>query len=135
MNTAINTIGLLIRKIEVINNKEYKTSKVNLHKQMITLIKKLKRNDTSLMMKYTIEKDFNKGFHTHLIINYNDEHNLLKQLSKYIGGNNQWIIKQGANQLIKECNGKYGEVNMHKIYDEDGFMKYMQKYGDVITIF
>ena len=128
-------IGILIRKIDINDNgKKYNPTTNNLHKQIKTLIKKLKKNDKSLTITYVIEKDNPRKFHIHLLIYYNDKKNLYNQLSRFIGGNS-WNKKEGSSNLITECKGKYGEIDIHHIDNEREFIcRYMNKYQQSITL-
>ena len=137
MNTAINTIGFVIRKTNIIKNKKCNLNKRSLDKQMITLHKKLQKEDSQLITKYAIHKDdsINK-YHIHLMINYTDFNKILNQLSKYIGGDNLWMYKGNDNNglPIKICRGKYGEIDMHRIDYEKGNEGYMQDKSMLITL-
>ena len=137
MNTAINTIGFVIRKTNIIKNKKCNLNKRSLDKQMITLHKKLQKEDSQLITKYAIHRDDSKSkYHIHLVINYTDLSNLLNQLSKHIGGDNLWTYKGNDNNglPIKICRGKYGEINMHIVDYEEGFDGYMQDKSMLITL-
>lgn len=130
----MKTIGVMFRKI----NRTGKTSitnpnRENLQKQIKTLHRKLKKDD-EITTYYSIESDTRKGgkYHTHLLIKYNDEKNLYNQLSRFIGGNN-WEDQYNGFDPIKRCNGLFGEVDTHFIYDEDGFKNYMNKYDVMET--
>ena len=87
----------------------------------------LKKKD-KITAYYSIESDANKGgkYHTHLLINYNDEKNLYNGLSRFIGGSS-WEDEYNGFDPIKRCNGLFGEIDTHFIYDEDGFRSYMEK--------
>ncbi|MCZ2845097.1 MAG: hypothetical protein O2U61_01145 [Candidatus Bathyarchaeota archaeon] len=102
-------------------------NKEELKKQVKTLHRKLKKED-EIITYYSIESDTNKGgkYHTHLLINYNDEKNLYNGLSRFIGGNT-WEDRYNGLDPLKSCKGIYGEVDTHFIYDEVGFMNYMEK--------
>jgi len=125
----METIGIMIRKKNYNNNgKIQNPTRKNLHKQFHTLHRKLKKNDKDLTTNYVIEKDNHKGsFHSHLLIHYTDKNNLYNQLSRFIGGN-IWKERKEGFDTIYGCFGKYGEVDTHYIYDEDGFIEYMNKY-------
>lgn len=124
----MKTTGVMIRKINKTGEKTITNpKKEELHKQIKTLHRKLKKND-DIITYYSVESDTNKGgkYHTHLLIKYNDEKNLYNVLSRFIGGNS-W--EDGYNGLdpLKSCKGLYGEVDTHFIYDENGFMRYIEK--------
>ena len=126
----MNTIGVMIRKIDVQENgKKLNPSSKNLNKQIKTLHGKLKKIDKDITTTYVDEKDKYKGrFHTHLLINYKDDQNLYNQLSRFVGGNS-WEERKEGLDTIYGCNGKYGEVDTHFIYDEVGFIRYMNVEG------
>lgn len=131
----MNKIGIMIRKMDIQEKgKKLNPTSKNLQKQIKTLHNKLKKNDTDITTTYVIEKDNNKGkFHTHLLINYNDEKNLYNQLSRFIGGNS-WEERKEGLDTINGCNGKYGEVDTHFIYDEVEFLNYMNKTQQTETL-
>ncbi len=121
-------LGVMIRKINKNGfNKITSLNKEELIKQVKTLHRKLKKND-NITTYYSIESDKNKGgkYHTHLLIRYNNEKNLYEQLSRFIGGNS-WEERVNGLDPIKSCKGKYGEVDTHFIYNETGFLNYMEK--------
>jgi len=126
----MNTIGVMIRKMDIQENgKKLNPSSKNLNKQIKTLHGKLKKNDKEITTSYVIEKDKYKGrFHTHVLINYNDDQNLYNHLSRFVGGNS-WEERKEGLETIYGCNGKYGEVDTHFIYDEVGFLRYMNIEG------
>jgi hypothetical protein len=123
----MKSIGIMIRRRK-------RTNKKILDKEIITLHSKLKKNDT-IITHFTTEKDYTKGnYHTHLIIEHNDEYNLLNQLNNFIGGNTWEIDKSGLDE-VKINNGKWGEIHTHQIWDKDGFKGYMNKHELVKTLF
>lgn len=124
----MKTIGVMFRKINKTGTKTITNpNKEELKKQVKTLHRKLKKND-DIITYYTVESDTNKGgkYHTHLLIKYNDEKNLYNGLSRFIGGIT-WEDRYNGFDPIKSCKGVYGEVDTHFIYDEIGFMNYMEK--------
>jgi len=129
-NKTMNKIGVQFRKIDINdNNRKYNPTERILKKQMRTLHKKLKKNDKGLTVTYVIEKDTKWKFHTHLLIHYTDEKNLCNELSRFIGGTS-WYDKESSSYPIKACDGKYGEVHTHYIYDEKEFIcNYMNKFS------
>jgi len=131
----MNTIGIMFRKMDIQENgKKLNPSSKNLNKQIKTLHNKLKKKDKDITTTYVIEKDDNKGkFHTHLLINYTDKENLYNQLSRFVGGNN-WKEKKDGLDTIYSCNGKYGEVDTHFIYNEVDFLNYMNKREQTETL-
>lgn len=124
----MNTIGIMVRKINIDDNgKIQNPSTKNLHKQINTLHKKLKKKDKEVTTNYVIEKDTHKSkYHTHLLIDYTNKENLYNELSRFIGGN-IWKERKEGFETIYGCNGKFGEVDTHYIYDEVGFLNYMNK--------
>jgi len=128
-------IGIQFRKIDVNdNNRKYNPTEGILKKQIRTLHKKLKKNDKDLTTTYVIEKDNKWKFHSHLLINFTDEKNLHSQLSRFIGGVS-WNEKESGLYPIKQCCGKYGEVETHYIYDETEFIcNYMNKTEQTKTL-
>ena len=131
----MNTIGVMIRKKNYDDKgKIQNPTRKNLHKQFQTLHRKLKKNDKNLITNYVIEKDNHKGkFHSHLLIHYTDKNNLYNQLSRFIGGN-LWNERKEGYYTIYGCNGKFGEVDIHPIYDEVKFMNYLNKYEQSNTL-
>lgn len=123
----MKTIGVMFRKINKTGNIKTNPNKEELKKQVKTLHRKLKKKD-DIITYCSVESDTSKGgkYHTHLLIKYNDEKNLFSGLSRFIGGIS-W--EDGYNGLdpLKSCKGKFGEVDTHVIYDEVGFMRYMEK--------
>ncbi len=124
----MKTTGVTLRKIsKQENGKTTNPSTKNLHKQIKTLYKKIKKKDDSVTINYAIEKDNHKGkYHTHLLVNYNDETNLYNQLQRFIGGK-EWIERKEGFDKYNRCNGKFGEVDTHFIYDEQQFLNYINK--------
>jgi len=140
--TTMNSLGVSIRKISIskrgrkknISSKDYK-------KQILTLHRRLKKIDKEMTTSYVVERDNNhkRKFHMHLLINYTDKTNLYNQLSRFIGGNIWQEKKEGLERkdgfdTIYGCNGKYGEVDTHYIYNEIGFLNYMNKYEQSKTL-
>ena len=105
----MNSIGIMIRR-------RNRTNKKLLDKEIITLHSKLKKRDT-ITTHYTTEKDYSKGnYHTHLIIQYNDDKNLYNQLNHFIGGNTWEVDKSGLDE-VKINQGKWGETPIFFVYD------------------
>ena len=96
----MKSIGVMIRR-------RSRTNKKLLDKEIITLHSKLKKKDT-ITTHYTTEKDYSKGnYHTHLIIQYNDDENLHNQLNHFIGGNTWEVDKSGLEEVkINNGNGE-----------------------------
>ena len=115
----MKSVGVLIRRKE-------RTNKKRLNKEIITLHSKLKKND-NIITHFSTEKDYSKGrYHSHLIIQYNDDENLYNQLNNFIGGN-IWNTKNDGLEEVKINNGKWGEIHTHNLWDEIGFKGYMNK--------
>ena len=115
----MKSLCLLIRMKE-------RTNKKRLNKEIITLHSKLKKND-NIITHFSTEKDYSKGrYHSHLIIQYNDDENLYNQLNNFIGGN-VWNTKNDGLEEVKINNGKWGEIHTHNLWDEIGFKGYMNK--------
>ena len=115
----MKSVGVLIRRKE-------RTNKKRLNKEIITLHSKLKKND-NIITHFSTEKDYSKGrYHSHLIIQYNDDENLYNQLNNFIGGN-VWNTKNDGLEEVKINNGKWGEIHTHNLWDEIGFRGYMNK--------
>ena len=119
----MKTKGIVIRKMNVDEvGRRSHPSKKQLEKQVMTLHRKLQKSD-DVLTEFTIEKDgHGRGLHTHLNIMFKDENNLLDGLKKFIGGNT-WNKK---NEVL-ECNGQYGEIQVHNIHDSVGFSRYINK--------
>jgi len=134
--TTMNSLGVTIRKISISKGgrKENISSK-DYNKQILTLHRKLKKIDKEMTTSYVVERDnkHKRKFHMHLLINYTDKTNLYNQLSRFIGGNTWQERKEGLD-TIYGCNGKYGEVDTHYIYNEIGFINYMNKEGLTKTL-
>ena len=133
--TTMNSLGVTIRKISISKRgrKENISSK-DYNKQILTLHRKLKKIDKKMTTSYVVERDDHKNkFHMHLLINYTDKTNLYNQLSRFIGGN-VWKERKEGLDRIYGCNGKYGEVDTHYIYNEIGFINYMNKYEQSKTL-
>lgn len=116
----MKTIGVMIRR-------RSRTNKKLLDKQILTLHKKLKKND-NIITHYSTEKDYLKGnYHSHLLIQYNNDKNLYNELNRFIGGN-VWNKDYEGLDEVKINNGKWGEIHTHQIWDEVGFKGYMNKH-------
>jgi hypothetical protein len=115
----MKSIGIMIRR-------RSRTNKKLLDKQILTLHKKLKKND-NIITHYSTEKDYLKGnYHSHLLIQYNNDKNLYNELNRFIGGN-VWNKDYEGLDEIKINNGKWGEIHTHNIWDEVGFKGYINK--------
>ena len=115
----MKSVGVLIRR-------KIRTNKKLLNKEITTLHSKLKKND-DIITHFSTEKDNSKGrYHSHLIIQYNDDKNLYNQLNNFIGGN-VWNSENDGLDEVKINSGKWGEIHTHNLWDEIGFKGYMNK--------
>ena len=115
----MKSIGIMIRR-------RSRTNKKLLDKQILTLHKKLKKND-NIITHYSTEKDYLKGnYHSHLLIQYNNDKNLYNELNRFVGGN-VWNKDYEGLDEVKINNGKWGEIHTHNIWDEVGFKGYINK--------
>ena len=119
--------GIMLRKWDYNDNGKYlNPSRKNLDKQVKTLHSKLKKNDC-VYTEYSIEKDrYENKYHVHIIIKYNNEDNLTKTLSRYIGGD-KWVKRDIGINCFNECNGKYGLIHTEDIIDENKYRRYINK--------
>jgi len=123
----MKSVGIMIRRRK-------RTNKKILDKEILTLHRKLKKRDT-VITHFTTEKDYTKGnYHTHLMIEHNDDKNLYNQLNNFIGGN-CWESENSGLDEIKINNGKWGEVHTHNIWDELRFKGYMNKHKQLKTLY
>ena len=123
----MKSVGIMIRRRK-------RTNKKILDKEILTLHRKLKKRDT-VITHFTTEKDYTKrNYHTHLIIEHNDDRNLYNQLNHFIGGNCWESDKSGLDE-VKINNGIWGEIHTHNIWDEKGFKGYMNKYELIKTLY
>ena len=123
----MKSIGIMIRRRK-------RTNKKILDKEILTLHRKLKKRDT-VITHYSTEKDYTKGnYHTHLMIEHNDDKNLYNQLNNFIGGN-CWESENSGLDEIKINNGKWGEIHTHNIWDELRFKGYMNKHKQLKTLY
>tara|TARA_R110002167_G_scaffold46406_2_gene138541 strand:- start:58 stop:453 length:396 start_codon:yes stop_codon:yes gene_type:complete len=125
----MKSIGVTFRKKNKLENGRVQSSSMrNLHKQILTLHKKLKKYD-EVTTYYCIEKDFNKReYHNHLLIEYNDEKNLYDTLNRFIGGSS-WNVEYDRGKFINVNNGIWGEIRVHDIYHKNGFLEYMNEFN------
>ena len=119
-------IGITIRKVDVKGSKRTQPSKSNIEKQILTLHRKLKKND-EVFTEYSVEKEPNGyGYHTHLKVQYNDELNLRNELLNFIGGS-RWEKEIKGYNVIDSCYGEYGEVQLHNIDNPIQYSRYINK--------
>ena len=130
--------GITIRKISRQGNKIYHLPKLNLCKQMLTLLKKIKKIDSQAYYNYAVEKAKDKiGNHIHVKLSLSDPKylpSILNILQKYIGGKG-WYVENGIYYDITKCNGIYGEIHMHPIYDGFGYNAYINKTSQSVHLF
>ena len=134
---APNTIGVLIRKVEHTSNGVIrKVSRSSMEKQMITLFKKVKRAIPNTTIEFVVEQDHN-GYHSHLIVNGcsdpDREKKLKSLLERFIGGN-KWTRKLELFNDFECCYGSYGELELHQVYDTEGYRRYLNKTGMTRTL-
>ena len=123
----MKSIGIMIRRRK-------RTNKKILDKEVKTLHRKIKKND-DIITHFVTEKDYSKGnYHTHLIVEYNDDNNLINQLNRFIDGN-VWETNKNDLDEVKINQGKWGEIHTHKIWDEVGFKKYMNKHKLIKSLY
>jgi len=119
----MNKMFCTIRKWDYRGNKRYNPSKTNLHKQIHTLHRKLKKED-GVITSYSIERDKGKQqYHLHMIFHYTDENNLKEVLGKFIGGDITERIS-GFDSYM----GKYGTIWLEPIQSERNSYEYINKY-------
>lgn len=123
-----NYKSVMFRKINQLENgKRVHPDKQQLKKQIITLHKKLQKNDPELVTEFAIEQDYHLNkYHSHLLVKYTDESNLLNQLQRFIGGSKWGKRIEGWNEIYY-CYGKYGEVDVISVYDAKRFRGYLNK--------
>ena len=128
-------IGCVIRKKDILeNNQVVYPSPKNLKKQMITLLKRLKKKE-NIYTEYSIEKDKNGGYHVHLIIHCTNVGGVKKNLKKYIGGDN-WKEKEHELRTLLSCESTYGYgyVDIEEINDEKKYRDYINKRTPSTTL-
>ena len=127
-------IGIMIRKWDYTEKgRPINPSKKNLKRQILTLHRKLKKED-KVFTEYSIEKDNcgNKN-HIHIILNYNDKENLYQHLSRFIG-NGIWKKREVGLNVFDECNGKYGLIHTEPVVDEWKYRGYINKTEPSTTL-
>ena len=131
----MNCKGITVRKINKLEGGTIvHPSKKELKKQITTLHKKLQKNDSNVTTEYSIEQDTHKAkYHSHLLVRYTDESNLFNQLERFIGGSG-WDNRIEGFSKVTYCDGKYGEVDVIRIYDEVGYRNYMNKSTPTRTL-
>ena len=81
-----------MKSLVVLIRRKIRTNKKLLNKEITILHTKLKKNDDTTT-HFSTEKDYSKGmYHSHLIIQYNDDENPYKQVNNFIEGNGYWKI-------------------------------------------
>ena len=128
-------IGCVIRKKDILeNNQIVYPSPKNLKKQMITLLRRLKKKE-KVYTEYSIEKDKNGGYHVHLIIHCTNVEEVKNNLRKYIGGYD-WKEKEHdyRNLLTCESTYGYGYIDIEEIYDETKYRNYINKRTPSTTL-
>lgn len=126
--------SVVIRKLRILENgKKIHPSKKELRKEMITLHKKLRKEDPQSYIEFSIEKDHRPGYHIHIIAHYNDEENLLKNYSRFIGGT-EWYEELIELRPTEVCDGDYGEIKFQCIDYEKGCRRYINKHSPSETL-
>ena len=120
--------GLTIRKYKVNSNGSVTSvNREQLNRQIITLHKKIKKND-DIITEYSIEKDpCGCGYHVHMNVKHTDSVNLINHLQRFIGGSEFKEIFN-PNYPIYECTGRYGKVKIFNTKDKLKFSRYINKY-------
>lgn len=129
-----NCIGITYRKISKNNGRITSPNRKELHKQVLTLHKKMKKGDNGLVTEYSIESDgYRNRYHTHMMVHYSDKQNLFNSLQKFVKGTT-WDMKYVGLDQIECCYGEYGEVDINYIYDQKGYRDYLNKDQSVKTL-
>jgi hypothetical protein len=120
-------IGIMIRKWDYNERGGHsKPSKRNLKRQILTLHRKLKKED-KVWTEFSIEKDKDgRGNHVHLILHYTDKENLYQHLTRFIG-NGEWKKREMGLNCFDECKGRYGFIHTQPIEDEWKYRRYINK--------
>ena len=133
-STHMNKMFCTIRKWDYRGNRRYNPSKTNLHKQIHTLHRKLKKED-GVITSYSIERDKGKQqYHLHTIFHYTDENKLKEVLGKFIGGTithrKDWFCTPTGRWIDDWYSGwgDYGNVWLEPIQSERNSYEYINKY-------
>lgn len=130
MNTKVlnknNYYGVCIRKNLLLGNKALLVSKKNLKKQILTLYKKLLKKQPDIFLEYSIEKNYDLGYHAHLIVYNIDTKILFDSILSFISADN-WSLYVEAYDTYYKCSSSYGSASIHTIYDLLTFKRYISK--------
>ena len=115
-----------IRKWNIKGNGRYPATKTNLHKQITTFYKKLKKLDSTAILTYSIEKDLYRWkYHAHVQIKYSNEEVLYYLLGMFVHGD--WTRGIGFGGSHDTCYGKYGTVYLEPGRSDKAASDYMNK--------
>lgn len=129
----MDKICVTIRKYDNKYNKSTHPSRKNLHKQILTLHRKIQKND-KILTEYSIEKDEDKRkYHIHLLIHYNDGQNLYNELSRFVGGTS-WIKVERGLRTFDECDGRYGKIHLEPVMSEQQYREYINKFHSIKSL-
>lgn len=124
---GLKTMGVMVRKHNINENGDKQNpSKRNLDKQIRTLHKKMKK-DNLVYTEYSIERNKdNIGYHTHLLIHFEDREKVNQILYNFIGGK-EWSIREIGLDTFNNISGKYGVIHTEQIMNENKFRRYINK--------
>ena len=131
---GLKTIGVMVRKWNITDNGDKQNpSKRNLDKQIRTLHKKMKK-DNLVYTEYSIERNKdNIGYHTHLLIHFEDREKVNQILYNFIGGK-EWSIREIGLDTFNNISGKYGVIHTEQIMYENQFRRYINKTNQSKTL-
>ena len=116
-----------IRKWNMKGNGRNPATKTNLHKQITTFYKKLKKIDNTAKLIYSIERDqFRYKYHVQVQIWYTDEESLYNLLGMFVHGD--WTKGIGNGGAHDTCYGKYGTVYLESLRDVKASYDYQNKF-------
>jgi hypothetical protein len=131
-------VGLTIRKISKEGNRIKHLSEKNLRKQMLTLLKKIWKIDMDSYCVYSIESSKHAlGDHIHMILSLTDTKHLedvKKRLLKYVDAE-IWSNDEKIWDSIDKCEGRFGSIHKHSIWDMPNFISYMSKTSNCIHLY
>ena len=131
-------VGLTIRKISKEGNRIKHLSEKNLDKQMLTLLKKIQKIDKEAYCRYSIEpSNHAMGDHIHMTLSLTDEKHLedvKKRLLKYVDAE-IWSNDEKIRDSIYKCEGRFGSIHKHSIWDMPNFISYMSKTSNCIHLY
>ena len=120
-------VFVTIRKWNMKGNGRYPASQTNLHKQITTFYKKLKKLDDKAILTYSIEKDqYRWKYHLHIQIKYTNKEALYTLLSKFVQGD--WTKGLGYGGRYDSCHGKFGTVYLESGRSDEAALNYMNKF-------